>query len=476
MPKVVLVHGWSASSTSMHDIRDYLEGKGYGVADVWLSDYLSLDDDIRVADVARRMKDVMDGLSADLGPFYDMIVHSTGGLVARAWLTRYYPDGRGCPVKHLVMVAPANFGSHLAAAGKSFIGRVIKGWKNWFQSGALMLENLELGSEFQWKLAQKDLVSLEGGPSPFGPGKVLPFIIVGSRGHTSGMEQIADKMGSDGVVRPCAASLKVAGLTLTFANDTDHPTPSFWTLHDGAADIPLAILPNRNHTTITQPQLDFGTFAPQLGPLIEAALTCADADYAEVSKTWRAISEQTHDLADMTEADAQNPPDPQGLHRYLQVIVHVSDDQGYDVCDYFVEFYDPTKADTDEDTVILHRDVIKDVHTYSQNSSYRCFFVDRTALLHAYYGQGFDQVAMSVSAARLGDHVAYFNTRAPQDPKAATTEGHIVISTKAGAMADAEGEFLKHDRTHLIELIIPRVPIDDVFKLPPPDAGGGGGP
>src|SRR3569833_920620 len=215
MPSVVLVHGRSASSASMHDIRDYLVGQGYAVTDVWLSDYLSLDDDVRVADVARRMKDVMDGLAGKLGAPYDMIVHSTGGLVARAWLTRYYPDGLNCPVKHLVMVAPANFGSHLAAEGKSFIGRVIKSWNNWFQTGTLMLENLELGSEFQWKLAQKDLVSPDGGASPFGPGKVLPFIIIGSRGHTDGLEQIADQLGSDGVVRPCAASLKAVGMTLT---------------------------------------------------------------------------------------------------------------------------------------------------------------------------------------------------------------------------------------------------------------------
>src|SRR3569833_2679838 len=128
MPSVVLVHGRSASSASMHDIRDYLVGQGYAVTDVWLSDYLSLDDDVRVADVARRMKDVMDALAAKLGASYDMIVHSTGGLVARAWLTRYYPDGANCPVKHLKKKAPTNNNTHHTAEGKSFIGRVVKGW------------------------------------------------------------------------------------------------------------------------------------------------------------------------------------------------------------------------------------------------------------------------------------------------------------------------------------------------------------
>jgi len=56
------------------------------------ADYISKDDDVRVEDVAKRMGEVIDGMiaSGDLDKSFDMIVHSTGGLVARAWLTSWY--------------------------------------------------------------------------------------------------------------------------------------------------------------------------------------------------------------------------------------------------------------------------------------------------------------------------------------------------------------------------------------------------
>lgn len=467
--KVVLIHGWSADSGSMRDVGSFLREHGRDTEDVWLSDYISLADDVNVADVARRMHDVLGGLAANLGAF-DIVLHSTGGLVVREWLSRFHPDGAGCPAKRIVMLAPANFGSRLAAAGKSFIGRVVKGWDSWFQTGTQMLNNLELASEYQWRLAQRDLLAPEGGTSPYGPGKVLPFVIVGSRGHTQGLEQLADELGSDGVVRASAASLKAVGLTLTFSDDANPPAVRPWLARDGAVGIPLAVLPNRNHGTITQPRTRIGAFLPQLGELILEALDCPDtpAAYAAVDAHWRQVSGATHGLEDVAVADPDHPPNRAGLDRYLQVVVHVRDDQGNDVNDYFVEFYDPEKPDDEQDTVILHRQVIKDTHIYSQNPSYRCFFVDRTALLNEYYAKGYETVAMSISAAKLGDHVAYFNTAT------ATAAGHAMVSTKAGATAASDAdknalqEFLREDRTHLIEIVIPRAPVPDLFRMSAP--------
>jgi hypothetical protein len=37
------------------------------------------------------------------------------------------------------MLAPANYGSKLASMGQSLIGRVLKGWDNWFHTGKEML-------------------------------------------------------------------------------------------------------------------------------------------------------------------------------------------------------------------------------------------------------------------------------------------------------------------------------------------------
>ena len=53
---------------------------------IWLGDYKSLDDDVRIEDVGKRMEAVLRQLidEGPLVPPFDLIVHSTGGLVARA--------------------------------------------------------------------------------------------------------------------------------------------------------------------------------------------------------------------------------------------------------------------------------------------------------------------------------------------------------------------------------------------------------
>lgn len=162
--QIVIMHGWSDTSASFEQLADFLAANGYETVPVWLSDYISLDDDVKVEDVAKRMQAVVkyfQSKGALTAPF-DMIVHSTGGLVVRQWLANYYPDGEECPLKRLVMLAPANFGSKLAALGQSMLGRLIKGWKNWFHTGKEMLRALELASPYQWDLAQKDLFVPEG--------------------------------------------------------------------------------------------------------------------------------------------------------------------------------------------------------------------------------------------------------------------------------------------------------------------------
>src|SRR4051794_8106953 len=123
--QVAIVHGWSDTSKSFYSLRDFLVGNGYQAAQIWLGDYVSMDDDVRVEDVGRRMEIVIrEAIAANkLTVPFDLIVHSTGGLVAREWISRYYPDGTQCPARKVIMLAPANFGSRLASLGKSMIGR-----------------------------------------------------------------------------------------------------------------------------------------------------------------------------------------------------------------------------------------------------------------------------------------------------------------------------------------------------------------
>lgn len=57
---------------------------------------------------------------------FSCITHSTGGPVVRAWVERFFGADRlsNLPLKHLIMLAPANHGSALAQLGKARVGRI----------------------------------------------------------------------------------------------------------------------------------------------------------------------------------------------------------------------------------------------------------------------------------------------------------------------------------------------------------------
>ena len=99
MRQVVIVHGWSDTSRSFRPLVEFLRANGYEVVLLWLGDYISLDDDVRVEDVGKRMEQVVRErmMAGELADEFDLIVHSTGGLVAREWISAHYDDITRCP-------------------------------------------------------------------------------------------------------------------------------------------------------------------------------------------------------------------------------------------------------------------------------------------------------------------------------------------------------------------------------------------
>jgi len=471
--EVAIVHGWSDTSKSFLTLRDFLTGHGYQTTQIWLGDYVSMDDDVRVEDVGNRMESVIRAAitANQLTVPFDLIVHSTGGLVAREWLSRFYPDGQNAPVKKVIMLAPANFGSRLASLGKSMIGRVVKGWNNWFQTGTQMLVGLELASAYQWDLARRDLLDpVANGIGPYGLDKIWPFVIVGSRPYTSQLRQIVNENGSDGTVRCAAANLNAVGMTVDFSVDANNPEVRLWSWRSGQAQFPFAVLPDRDHSSIHEPSTASGAqdaISQRLGELIVAALRCDTPDaYRAIYTDWQQISEETAGLsgndAALKAAFPSDAPDPQMLHQYLQVVALVRDNQGRAVDDYFLEFFAPDQARSD-DAVYFHQHVLDDVHVNSQSSSRRCLFIDRTDLMTGFYllmrASAKRQLAVSISAAPLGDNIRYF------DKTKQGAAGHLIIHEEdAIKRAGLEGRLFRNT-THLVEIIIPRQPIDKVFKL-----------
>ena len=471
---VLIVHGWSDSSKSFSPLVDFLKSAGFNAIGLWLGDYISLDDDVKIEDVVKRMEGlVRDKLQAgELKAPFDMVVHSTGGLVARQWIITYYLDDISkCPLKRLVMLAPANFGSKLASMGQSVLGRVLKGWNNWFHTGKEMLNALELSSPFQWNLVQRDLLvpdDARDNRSVYGEKGVWPFVLVGTHPYNSALRQIVNEDGADGTVRVPAANLNTRGITIDFSKDELNPELRPWK-NRSEIMFPFAVLPDRTHGSIIDPVgADVTVKDPlvqqRLGTMIIKALNCDTfAAYQQIATDWSQISEATAALAGNDAARAalfDSDTKAEYFHQYIQVNVQVVDDHGADVTDYMLEFSGPDYKRNDDPTVYLHREVLEDIHVNGLNAVYRCFFVDRTDLLNGFYkliGKTVEKnLTMSISATPPGDNVKYFSDAKRGAP------GEMVIHSLDD---NDQTRWLQRNSTHFMRIIIPRSPSDKVFQL-----------
>lgn len=226
---VVFIHGWSVTNTSTYGhlprrlaAESQSFGSKIGIRQLFLSRYISFHDEIRLEDLSRALHAAVD---RELSPLLEddayedrfvCITHSTGGPVARDWWQRFYVDeGRAnsCPMSHLIMLAPANFGSALAQLGKSRIGR-LKSWAEGVEPGSGILDWLELGSSDAWVLNSKWICAQD---NIVGKRTLFPFVITGQsidRKLYDHLNTYTGEAGSDGVVRVASANLNSTYLRL----------------------------------------------------------------------------------------------------------------------------------------------------------------------------------------------------------------------------------------------------------------------
>ena len=48
---VLIIHGWSDTSKSFSPLVEYLRNAGFNAVALWLGDYISLDDDVKIEDI-----------------------------------------------------------------------------------------------------------------------------------------------------------------------------------------------------------------------------------------------------------------------------------------------------------------------------------------------------------------------------------------------------------------------------------------
>jgi pimeloyl-ACP methyl ester carboxylesterase len=356
---IVLIHGYSSSARALHRWRDALVAQGRDATTVHLGEYISLSNEITIKDIAEgfdRALRTRAGLDAD-EPF-DAIVHSTGGLVIREWLTTY--STRRARLKRMIALAPATFGSPMAHKGRSWLGAVFKGGKtlgpDFMEAGQLVLSGLELGSRYTWELAHRDLL----GATPVydaSEGSPFPFVFVGLEDYGRLKRAIAGEPGTDGTVRWAGAGFHSRKIVVDLTRepgtgDGGNVSVAPWS----NIDVPLVLVPDLNHGTIMSEPSD------ELVAMVSEALAVDDMDaYRRWSARHSAFREGG---SAWTKRD-----------KWQQFVLHTVDERGDPVPDYYVEI-----GNARDGQFKALEDFSLDTHTYSDDPSFRCFHVDLAKL------------------------------------------------------------------------------------------------
>lgn len=361
---VVLVHGYSAGPTAFDTWRAVLAGRGHDPASLLACDYESLVHRVNLHDVGEAFDAALAAHPRlrDGRPF-DAIVHSTGMLVVRCWLTLDPPRHRA-RLRNLVALAPATFGSPLAHKGRGYLARMVVGNKelgpDFLAVGDEVLDGLELGSPFTWNLAHRDLVgpgaaALHGGPHP------RTFVLCGVDGY-DGLRGVVNEPGTDGTVRLAATALNARKIELdmTRAEGDGQAIERTVTAPWSTPDVPMIALAGQNHGTIMRAPTDAA---------IELVASALAVDDDEAYAAWRDDARRRSDAVIRSARRRERNP----LRRWQQLVFHVRDERGDGVEDYFIDFVHRSR---DQRRWRLLDGVDMHVHPYRRDPSYRCFHVD----------------------------------------------------------------------------------------------------
>ena len=189
------------------DLPDRLaRAGGLSATTVNVSRWISLDDGLDLDDLTLALDRALhQNHPALLTDGFDAIVHSTGALVIRNWIRRFTIPSQ-CPVRRIIYLAGASWGSGWAHIGKSQMAR----WARWAlgtQRGVQVLDCLEFGSSWTVNLHAH---FLQPGHDLLNDYGVMEFCIIGSQVDGPGVlapVRYGQEDGSDGVVRVSAGNL-----------------------------------------------------------------------------------------------------------------------------------------------------------------------------------------------------------------------------------------------------------------------------
>jgi hypothetical protein len=355
---VVFVHGWSVTNTDTYGelparlMRE--AGKDGGppldVRNVYLGQYVSFRDEVRLEDISRAFDAAVAEVMTDVGASrrFVCITHSTGGPVVRDWIDRFYvKTGKlaGCPLSHLIMLAPANFGSALAQLGKSRLA----GLANWFEGvepGQRVLDWLELGSPESFDLNSHWFTDYAALKLTTSANPLFLFVLTGDRIDRKLYDHLnsyTGELGSDGVVRAAAANLNATYVRLEQpqpdrGDSLENARTKLRALKVTRVEHPphtaFKLIPNASHSGDHMGIMRSVTESGDLHPTVAAILRCLqvtdDAGYNKLCSAFDAEN-AVHQAPENRLEIEQVPviPDRQYIHDpHSMLIFRLFDDHG----------------------------------------------------------------------------------------------------------------------------------------------------
>ncbi|SHI72850.1 esterase/lipase family protein [Halodesulfovibrio aestuarii] len=431
--KLLFVHGWNVTSfDSYGELPDALKISAppelsIETEDLFLGRYINFDDEITLEDVARAFnKARLDVVGKEE---FSCITHSTGGPVIRLWMHLYYGSNgfSNCPLKHLVMLAPANHGSALAALGKKRLVRFAKELFKGVEQGIQLLRWLQLGSNEQREL---NMAWLDYSPEN---SDCYSFVLTGETIDNSFYDFINSYLvepGSDGVIRICSANMNYQYVELIQNNDPeligfDGKKIALLSPVRGivqSPSTPLAIIPEASHSgTAFGIMRNVKRNEPVVSRILDCLKVASRQDYENI----------THDF------NAQLQLNQETTDKFSMLIFRIRDDRGNIIEDF--------------DMLLLAGE------SYRPDMLPQGFFQDRQ------YNKQSGALVYYINHSQMGEE-SHFGIRINARPDVGFCR-YVPIEFRSNGYA--VHDILKPNQTMLIDVVLKRIVDDETFRFEP---------